>query len=242
MKCWVILWEDAWIRAEGSLKLSSGYDISFHNNLSQTVSPQLCVHSVFAHSKPTLQRWLMAVTTLLPPTAAVCATRHQCRQAHTAIALCPCVCKWKQPNLVIAQSAGISSTLVVKPGNPGQRNLPILLTQSKHFMKFNKILLNVSHWFSAQSVSYFLAVVLVRVQDTVPWRTQIPVQYEKSVKIIWVLGSEYSNVSCWIFGTCLPFIVGCTAPLSFGIMCQIINPSRISGSYHTIHLFSLNKH
>lgn len=37
--------------SEGVLR----YDILFHNNLSLSVSPHMCVHSVFAHSKPTLQ-------------------------------------------------------------------------------------------------------------------------------------------------------------------------------------------
>lgn len=99
MKCRMILWEDTWVKAEGSLKWSSGYDISFHNNLSQTVSPQLCVH----------------YTAEVPDgchNIAVTHCSHQCRQADTAIALCPCVCKCKQPNLVTAPSADISSTLV----------------------------------------------------------------------------------------------------------------------------------
>lgn len=111
MKCQVILWEDTWVKAKGSLKWSSRCDILFHN-LSQTASAQLCVHSVFAHSKPMLQTRVMAVTTLLPTTAAVYATRHQCRQADTATALFPCVCKCNKPNLLIAQSAVISSTLI----------------------------------------------------------------------------------------------------------------------------------
>lgn len=38
--------------------------------------------------------------------------------------------------------------------------------------------------FHPSSDSYFLAVLLVGVQDTVPHRTQLPVQSEKSVKMI----------------------------------------------------------
>ena len=86
----------------------------------------------------------MAVTTLLPTTVAGYATHHQSRLADTAIALFPRVHKCNKPNLVIAQSAIISGTLVYflssNPGNSGQRNLPILLTQAKHFMKVSKML------------------------------------------------------------------------------------------------------
>lgn len=69
----------------------------------------------------------------------------------------------------------------------------------KAFLRFSKILINVILWFSSQQTQ--LLSGWVRVQDSMPRRTQFSAQSEKSVQMSWVLALEYSSVPCWIFDT-----------------------------------------